>query len=175
METTTKPKKPNLNTMQAGDIVQDSYMGTVSRFEGFSGIEEKYGEGGAIFNNLKEAKAAYECRTNAELENVENTCVEDQYGHSVYAILTDLEDGQSWRCYLYNGRWALGSSATTVSFQAPDAMGAIGSAVSRTETGRLYLELATCAYDRRSAARALKRAVKDLETAIRIINAGLED
>jgi len=112
----------NFNTIQAGDVVdletQSAFRG--NKFLGFTTVNTRYSED-PVFKNLKDAKAAYGVRTNAQLEEVGE---ELGYGHNVYAIfespdehpLLGVVDTYIWGAYLFKGRWSLGTSADYIRF-----------------------------------------------------------
>ena len=112
----------NFNTIQRGDVVdletQSVFRG--NKFLGFTTVDTRYSSD-PVFKNLKDVKAAYEVRTNAQLEEVGE---ELGYGHHVYAMFESPDERNYvgnkgkfvWGCYLYKGRWSAGSGADYVRF-----------------------------------------------------------
>lgn len=110
--------KLTFNTIQAGEKVIIDNMGMKEQvlFLGFSDVDVKYGDGGAVFNNLKEVKAKYNLTNAKELEDIGDSLGLD-YGHNIYALFYSDhtgDDGYGWAAYLFKGRWCCGSSAVPV-------------------------------------------------------------
>ena len=82
---------------------------------GFTGNEQKYGEGGVKYNSAKEMYAANNVRSLRELEAKDD---ENEYGYHHYIYARDLTDGDSgpwW--YIMKGKWCEGSSAEPIFFR----------------------------------------------------------
>ena len=82
---------------------------------GFTNNKEKYGESGVQFNSVKDIFRSL--RGVSSLKALEAYNDQNEYGHSHYMVIKDLQDGRSgpWY-YLYNGRWSRGSGAEALSF-----------------------------------------------------------
>ena len=82
---------------------------------GFTGNDQKYGEGGVKYNSAKHMLQANSVKTLKHLETKDNT---REYGYHHYMVAKDLEEGNEgpWY-YLYNGRWSRGSGAEALSFK----------------------------------------------------------
>lgn len=102
----------NFNTIRKGNRVTVRVGNEVfgATFLGFSNIKKKYSST-PRFDTLKDAKDHFNVRRNSELEDVGDDL---GYGHNVYAIFKDIDDGMVWRAYLFQGKWIAGSSATPV-------------------------------------------------------------
>lgn len=117
-------KALNKNTVAAGQTVlaidgkgcsKDARMYEVI---GFTGDDGKYGTGEDRFNTVKELLEHFGAKNLAVLEYLQSSFVSGkEYGHHSYMIVKDLQTGEqgAW-FYLYNGKWAMGSSADTLSF-----------------------------------------------------------
>jgi len=81
---------------------------------GFTGSDEKYGEGGVKFDSAKELLKAYGVKNFKQLEALQD---ENEYGCHSYLEVRDLNTGEQgpW-FYLFEGRWSLGSGAEALSF-----------------------------------------------------------
>ncbi len=109
----------NLNNIQAGT---HCLFASAQRqefepmlFLGFTACHEKYAKT-PKFDTLKEAKAFYDVKKNAELEDIGDS-LGLPYGHSVYAMFRAVgRDGETYDfgCYLFEGRWTCGSGADRI-------------------------------------------------------------
>jgi len=85
------------------------------RFTGFSNAEEKYGESGPIFDDIKQIKKEYNIKTMADIEKMDSQ--EDrEYGQNIY-MCGEWEDGTEG-CFYYvcNKAWSRGSGCDKLSF-----------------------------------------------------------
>lgn len=81
---------------------------------GFTGNDQKYGEGGVKYNSAKEMYKANNVTSLKALEAKDN---ENEYGYSHYMYLRDLtDDSQGSWFYIFEGRWVRGSGADRLSF-----------------------------------------------------------
>lgn len=89
---------------------------------GFTGNNEKYGEGGVKYNSVKEIFRAH--RGISSLKALEASDNEKEYGYGHYLCARDLnpdpdtreEHKQGCWYYLFEGRWCRGSGAEPLSF-----------------------------------------------------------
>ena len=81
---------------------------------GFTGDDEKYGNGGVKFDSVKDLFTHYGVKSLWALEELQD---EKEYGYASYMVVRDLDTGESgsW-FYLYEGRWCRGSGAEPLSF-----------------------------------------------------------
>jgi hypothetical protein len=100
-----------LSQLSAGTSIQAGYRNwfTTCQFLGFS---FKY-EGPIVASSLKELKAQTGCRNLAQLEALGGL---DETG--IYAVFADAEGGDTWRSYLWQGAWRVGSSADRLQLAA---------------------------------------------------------
>jgi hypothetical protein len=107
------------NRLEAGMTVLASYNkynqgADIYQILGWSDTDKKYGEGAIKFKSIAEVFAAKKVKTLKALEDLDEGL---PYGHSVYMVVKDLEDGTSgaW-FYLHEGSWVRGSGAEKLSF-----------------------------------------------------------
>jgi hypothetical protein len=81
---------------------------------GFTGDEEKYGEGGVKFDTAKEVYKNYGVKN---LDTLEKHQDKNGHGYSTYLTVKDLNRDESgpW-FYAFQGRWSRGSGAEPLSF-----------------------------------------------------------
>ena len=81
---------------------------------GFTGNDQKYGEGGVKYNSAKEM---YKANNVTGLKALEAKDDENEYGYAHYMYLRDLKDNSqgAW-FYIFEGRWVRGSGADRVTF-----------------------------------------------------------
>jgi len=104
-------------TLKKGQVVFVSYKGGtvgVNEVLGFTGHEEKYGEGGVEYETVRELCKARGVKSLKALGELQN---KPAYGHKNYLVVKDLDSGGSgpWY-YLYEARWAMGTGAVKLSF-----------------------------------------------------------
>ena len=115
-------EKIQYRSMKVGGIYGLSYNQfntgyDVFIFDGFSDIKPKYGEGGPVFGNVNDVMHKYDCKSLAELENVDDK-MGLEYGHGVYLCSTSLILPSCSGCFYYpfKGRWSSGSGAEALTF-----------------------------------------------------------
>ena len=116
------------NMLKRGQALRMSYLSNHDRRKfhvwvevlGFTDKKQKYGESGVKYNSVKEMLAANNVRSLKQLDELDS---ENEYGYHHYMVLRDLTDDvitinedKTFNAYLYNGRWAVGSSANYVTF-----------------------------------------------------------
>jgi hypothetical protein len=76
---------------------------------------EKYGEGGAAFDSVKECMAAKGAKSLKALYDIQN---ENEYGHGSYLVARDIVSGEegAWFYLTGGGRWCRGSGAEALTF-----------------------------------------------------------
>lgn len=80
-------------------------------FLGFSDPHYAHGDGGVRYAGWKDLAAARGYRSAKDLdEDNERQVQRLGYGHGIYAIFRDVNDGFVWSCYRFAGRWVYGSS-----------------------------------------------------------------
>lgn len=96
-------------TLKAGNIAMVGYKGwhTKNVFLGLTDNSEKHSTK-PRFKCLRELKQHCKVRSAKELEKLEQ---KKGYGYSFYAVFMDMECGQIWTAYLFEGRWSVGTSA----------------------------------------------------------------
>jgi len=110
----------------------------LDRIDGFTGDEEKYGEGGVKFDTAKELYKHYGVKNLGDLEKLHD---KNEYGYHSYLFITDLSRNESGPWYYPSeGRWARGSGAEKLSFIL---MEKIKSGESKSNTTPLNLEFLT--------------------------------
>lgn len=93
---------------------------------GVTNNDQKYGKGGVKFQSVKEMMESHNCRTLAQVENVDHFRDEnhDDWGYHTYLVVRDLnhnmvesngEDFGPWY-YVFENRWCRGSGAEKLSF-----------------------------------------------------------
>lgn len=112
-------KKLAGSALKKGQVVFASYSKVnqgahIYEILGFTGNDEKYGDGGVEFDSVKELLAHYKVSNLKELEEKQS---EKGYGYGSYMVIKDLEDGNEGAYfYLHNGAWVRGSGAEKLSF-----------------------------------------------------------
>jgi len=114
-------RKVPYKSLKVGGVYGESYHRyntgyDVFIFDGFSDVTPKYGEGGPMFQNIKEVQDKYGVRNMDDIENIEKL-LDMKYGHGIYLCTTSLTMGMSG-CYYYvsEGRWSRGSGAEPLTF-----------------------------------------------------------
>ena len=81
---------------------------------GFTDHKQVYGEGGVVFNSVREVFKHYGVKSLVDLEKLQN---KNEYGHGTYMVIKDMDTGAAgaW-FYLFEGRWSRGSGAEPLSF-----------------------------------------------------------
>lgn len=111
-------KVANLKAGQKYFIYHKSSSGGFSdlmTFLGFSGIEEKYGEGGPKFKTLADVKKEYGASNMKDLENLDKKN-NLPYGHNIYMWVQGEDGDKGAYYYIFKGRWVWGSSANQIAF-----------------------------------------------------------
>jgi hypothetical protein len=90
-------------------------------FTGFSDAEQKYGESGPVFKDLKSLMKKYGAKKVEELEDLDSSREGAEYGMHPYmcGIFYDDKTGkgdEGCYLYLYKKKWSLGSSADAIRF-----------------------------------------------------------
>lgn len=112
-------KKLSGSALVKGQVVFASFNSTnqgadIYEILGFTGDEDKYGDGGVKFNSVKELFAHYKVNSLKELEEKQS---ENEYGYSSYMVVKDInDDNEGPFFYLYKGAWVRGSGAEKLSF-----------------------------------------------------------
>lgn len=112
-------KKISGSALKKGQVVFASYSkvnqgANIYEILGFTGAEEKYGDGGVKFDSVKELLAHYKVSNLKELEEKQS---ENGHGYGSYIVIKDLKDGDEGAYfYLYNGSWVRGSGAEKLTF-----------------------------------------------------------
>jgi len=112
------------NALKKGMVVLAYYNSfnqgvDICKVLGVTGHEGKYGDGGIKFNSVKECMNHYDVKTLKALEALQD---ENEYGHSSYLFVEDMEDVEDTKnkrgpwYYLDEGRWCRGSGAEKLSF-----------------------------------------------------------
>ncbi len=104
------------NQLAKGMIVLAKSMGSIDFYEilGVSDDSQEYGEGGVVYDSVREALQANKVTSLKALEEKDN---KNEYGYSHYVFVRSLEDeGEGPWLYLFKGRWNMGSGASTVTF-----------------------------------------------------------
>lgn len=120
-----EPGKPvRANNITRGMILQITYLGRWDSYVevlGFTANTHKYGEGGVKYNSAKEM---YKANNVTNLTDLEDSDSDQEYGFHHYMVVRDLtddviknSDNDTYKLYIYNGRWVVGSSAEKVSFR----------------------------------------------------------
>jgi len=109
------------NRMAKGKIYGMSYKGgnqgqDIIRLLGYSDVTPKYGDGGVVFNTLKDVKKKYGVKNMRELEKIDDK-LNLPYGHGIYMWVESLPSGSKGPWYYpFNGRWSRGSGAEKITF-----------------------------------------------------------
>lgn len=104
------------NQLARGMTVLAKSMGSVEFYEilGVSDDSQAYGDGGVVYDSVREAFKANGVKSLKALEEKDR---KNEYGYSHYVWVRSLEDGgEGPYLYLYKGRWAMGSGASTATF-----------------------------------------------------------
>lgn len=86
------------------------------KFTGVSDAEQKYGDSGPVFDDLKSAKQKYNLKSTKEIANMDSKSQGREYGQSI-RICGEWEGGDSG-CYYYasGASWSRGSGADRLTF-----------------------------------------------------------
>ena len=90
-------------------------------FTGFSDAEQKYGESGPVFKDLKSLMKKYGAKKVEELEDLDSSREDAEHGMHPYMCgifyeNEESEGSQGCYVYLYNKKWSVGSGAEVIRF-----------------------------------------------------------
>jgi len=93
-----------------------SHFSDLFKFTGVSDAEQKYGESGPVFDDLKSAKAKYNLKNIKDISNMDSKANGREYGQHLY-LCGEFEGGDAG-CYYYpfGSSWVRGSGADRLSF-----------------------------------------------------------
>lgn len=86
------------------------------KFTGVSDAEQKYGESGPVFDNLKSAKAKYNLKNIKDIADMDSKANGREHGQHIYLCGEFADGDQGCYFYAYGSSWARGSGADRLSF-----------------------------------------------------------